>query len=610
MVNLSIKTKATALFVCYVLALTAVYVTFSFRLLRRESREAVDRLQQTANILATELETSLDAGRQRLETVGRLPGLTFGLQSIAESASGREIPAWTTLHYLFFKSPLFTDGAFLLDRSGKVVWNEPPDRDWRGRSLSDNPVIRASRSSKATTVSDGLGTDELAEGPHALVANPILSREGEIVGFIGGVVGLRTARFLDIVKVAPTADGRFVVVTDGNGRIVAGTTGQQLLDGWSPSGGPATSVLASKPLAGSPWRVWAGQPEVSALANVRQLQRLLLILGLALALATVAVGVPVIHDFSHNVTLLTRHAEVMASGDLSRPVLLPPRGDELGVLAATFERTRAQLKRSREALEARLVERDDLLRLKEEFLANISHELRTPLNVIFGYAEMLEDRVTDGESLDVLGGIHSQAGRLLQLINDLMTLSGLSAGKLEVKKLPVDVRALVERLVPLADRLSRAKDLEVLWDVPTDLPLIHTDEHRLEQVLSNLLVNAVKFTPGGKVAVQVQPTAEERRITFVVSDTGIGIPKPDLPHIFDEFRQVDGSMSRQHGGMGLGLAVVRKLVTLLGGEIEVRSLVGSGSTFIVSLPIGDESDRAGEASPPPRSGRTVSPSLT
>src|SRR5262245_58292145 len=121
--NLSIKTKSTALFVAYLLALTAVYAMFSVRLLQRECHSVVDRLQQTANLLAAEIDTSLRSERHRIEMVSRLPGLAFGLESIARSTTSGEIPAWTTLHYLFFKSQLFTQGVFLLDRSGNVIWN-------------------------------------------------------------------------------------------------------------------------------------------------------------------------------------------------------------------------------------------------------------------------------------------------------------------------------------------------------------------------------------------------------------------------------------------------------------------------------------------------------
>jgi signal transduction histidine kinase len=584
--NLSIKAKSTALFAAYLLALVAVYSTFSLRLLQQESHAVVDRLQQTATLLAAEVDTVLASGRQRLETVGRLPGLVFGLESITRSADGGEIPAWTTLHYLFFKTPVYTGGVFLLDRAGVVLWNEPPDRSWRGLSLASHPVVREARERGGTVVSDALAADDILDGPHAIVVHPIRPRGGEIVGFLGGVIDLRETPFREIVNAASATDDRFVVIVDGRGRTIAGNTGRPILSEWRPPEGEHEAVLASATIDRTPWRVWAGQGERSAFANVGHLQRLLIALGLVLLAGSLLVGAIVIRDFTRSIAGLTRHAEIMAAGRLSEPVVLPPRRDELGTLARTFERMRAELERSHQALETRLTERDELLRLKEEFLANTSHELRTPLNVIFGYAEMLEDGEPSGERRAVLDGIRSQAGRLLELFDDLMTLSGANAGKLQLRTTRIEVAALIARLAPLADRLAGEKDLTVLWDVPPDLPPVWSDEIRLEQVLSNLLTNAIKFTPAGKVAFHVR--SSEDRMTFVVSDTGRGIPFSELPHIFDEFRQVDGSMSREHGGMGLGLAVVKKLVTLLGGEIHVRSLEGFGSMFSVSLPLGGD----------------------
>jgi signal transduction histidine kinase len=583
--NLSLRTKSIAVFAVLLLALIAVYATFSFRLLQRETRDAADRLQQTADLLAAEIDASLDSGARRLETVGQLPGLAFGLRRMTLSANRGEFPAWTTLHYLFFKSALFSGGIFLLDAAGTVVWNEPPDRSWRGRLLGALPAVRAAREHGTVVVSDGLGPDEVTDGPHVMVVQPIVPKGAETAGYLGGIIDLRTTSFVEIVGAARVARDRFVVVTDGSDRVVASTTAEPLLSAWRSSDLLPSAMLASSVLPGSSWRVWVGQSKTSALAGVRQLQRLLVGLGLVLILTSLLVGAIFVRDLTQSIGDLTRHAEIMASGDLSKPLRMPARRDELGVLAATFERMRFQLARTQEALQARLTERDELLRLKEEFLANTSHELRTPLNVISGYAEMLEDGERDPERREIFDSIRSQVGRLLDLFNDLMTLSGANAGRLQVKMTRIDLHDVVRRIATMAERIEGASEIGLVWDVPADLPPILSDELRLEQILANLVTNAIKFTPRGKVALHVRHDADSHQMTFVVSDTGDGIPESDLPYIFDEFRQVDGSMSRRHGGMGLGLAVVKKLVTLLGGDIRVRSLFGFGSVFTVTLPI-------------------------
>jgi len=140
-------------------------------------------------------------------------------------------------------------------------------------------------------------------------------------------------------------------------------------------------------------------------------------------------------------------------------------------------------------------------------------------------------------------------------------------------------------LRPLADELSKGKDVEVRWECPASLPMIETDALRLEQILANLLTNALKFTAQGHVVVRVDDEHTRGRIVFEVSDTGIGIPAHELPHIFDEFRQIDGSLTRRYGGVGLGLTLVKKLAALLSGTVTVRSQPGAGSTFRVDLPL-------------------------
>jgi signal transduction histidine kinase len=166
-----------------------------------------------------------------------------------------------------------------------------------------------------------------------------------------------------------------------------------------------------------------------------------------------------------------------------------------------------------------------------------------------------------------------------------MVLSGMNTGKIALQISPVTVSDLLARLSPLVDRLRQEKEIEVVWDYSVPLPTIETDALRLEQVLTNLITNAFKFIPQGKITIRARHDTGQERVVFAVEDTGIGIPAQELPHIFDEFRQVNGSMSRSYGGMGLGLALVRKLASLLQGEITVVSQVGQGSVFTVALPL-------------------------
>jgi signal transduction histidine kinase len=307
--------------------------------------------------------------------------------------------------------------------------------------------------------------------------------------------------------------------------------------------------------------------------------------GFGMILLAIAVGAPFVNKVVGPIKQLTVDAERMAKGDLSQSVAIPNRHDEIATLSRAFEHMRVELGRSRTALERQLKEREELIRLKEEFLANISHELRTPLHVVMGYADMLLEHEPDELKRGMIGHVRTKADQLFRLISDLMTVSGLNAGKITLHVHSVVVADLLDRLGLLAEQLRDGKDLKIVWDCPLPLPIMETDGLRLEQILTNLVTNAVKFTQKGQITVRVRQALVQGLVIFEVSDTGIGIPTKELPYIFDEFRQVDGSSSRSYGGMGLGLALVKKLATLLQGEISVISQLGQGSTFTVTFPL-------------------------
>jgi signal transduction histidine kinase len=583
----SIKAKSVALVVIYVLALGGVYGAFTLYLVHREATQAHDRFQQTARMVAAELDAYIESGQQRLAAVARLPGMAYGLRTIQETIGKGYIPPWTTLHYLFFQSPVFTGGVFLLDRTGKVLWTEPPGLPWLGQTLADYPPIAAMYQKGQSLISTGYSSDRLLNTPHVVMGVPIQNLNGEIDGILVGVINLTATKFTHIFRAVSTAQGRFIEVVDQNGVGLASTTpARLLLPVLSSSQEAEAFLLATASLTQAPWYVMSGQPQAAALAEVWQFQRLLLWVGAGVLLIAVATGVPFINGFVRPIKKLTAYAEVMARGDLSQPVVVGKQHDEIATLAQAFERMRIELERSRLALEQRLGEREELIRLREEFLANISHELRTPLHVITGYTDILLDEgLSPADRPIALTRIRAQSEHLFHLLSDLMILSGVNTGKVALQISPVPASDLLARLCPLVDQLRQGKEIEVVWDCPAPLPTIETDALRLEQVLTNLITNAFKFTPRGTITIRAGHDTTQERVVFEVADTGIGIPVQELPHIFDEFRQVDGSMSRSYNGMGLGLALVRKLTSLLQGEITVVSQVGQGSVFTVAIPL-------------------------
>ena len=582
----TLKAKSVALLAAYALFLAAVFGGFTVFLVQREVAAVQERLQQTAELVAGDVDSHLEQGRQRLATVARLPGLVHGLQRLEDDHGDGYIPPWTTLHYLFFESATFTGGVFLLDQAGTVRWTEPPGLPWLGTSLVGEPAIAAMYRTVRPSVSPGLEADALLAAPHVIVGVPIVGEDGDAVGLLAGIVDLTASRFRGALRAVPTGGGRFVSVIDQAGRVIASSDPKQVFAQAATTPADDSHVArAGATLLQARWQVVAGEPHDTALAPVRQLRHDLLGIGAVLLLLATAAGSRVVHNTVGAVHRLTRSAEVMASGDLSKPVVVDERPVEFATLGRTFERMRTELRASQAALTQRLAEREELMRLKEEFLANISHELRTPLNVIFGYTEVLLDEETDVGRRDTLARIRAQSEQLLQLVRDLMTLSGLNAGRITLERCPVDVGQVTARVRALMEQSAQGRPVEAICECPGGLPALHTDPIRLEQVLVNLVTNAFKFTARGSVALRVRDARAEGRVVFEVADTGIGIPAHELPHIFDEFRQVDGSMSRRHGGIGLGLALVRRLVGLMGGEVTATSREGEGSTFTVTLPV-------------------------
>src|SRR6185437_8203903 len=252
------------------------------------------------------------------------------------------------------------------------------------------------------------------------------------------------------------------------------------------------------------------------------------------------------------------------------------------------QRRRAQAERE-ETLEREKVlrvEAEGLSRLKDEFLATMSHELRTPLNAIFGWITLLRTRQLDEPTqARALETIERNARSQKRLIEDLLDASRIVTGKVSLELVSVDPRRVVEAALDAMLPAAQTKGLTLVPQLDTRTGLVHGDFARLQQVVCNLLSNAIKFTAsGGRVEVSLTRTGKMAQIS--VQDSGQGIKAEFLPHVFDRFRQEDGSISRRHGGLGLGLAIVRHLVELHAGTVDAQSAgEGLGAKFIVRLPV-------------------------
>jgi signal transduction histidine kinase len=223
---------------------------------------------------------------------------------------------------------------------------------------------------------------------------------------------------------------------------------------------------------------------------------------------------------------------------------------------------------------------------KAQFFANMSHELRTPLNGILGFSELLADGLygtLPDEAMEVLGRIQKDGRHLLGLINDVLDISKIDAGQLTLSLNDYSIQSIVDSVIASTGSLAHAKGIEVRSAVPPDLPIGYGDERRLTQVLLNIVGNAIKFTDAGFVEIRADVVSDHFKIE--IEDTGPGIPPEHQRRIFDEFQQVDNSITRQKGGTGLGLSISRRLVQAHGGQIDVHSTLGVGSTFNIVLPI-------------------------
>jgi signal transduction histidine kinase len=377
--------------------------------------------------------------------------------------------------------------------------------------------------------------------------------------------------------------------------------GRQVLGTYSPIGELGWGVIIQKPLADIAAEVW-------------KLRATILSAMVTAVLLAVLAGWLMSRQIEKPIRQLAGASEKVAQGDLSLSVDVKS-SDEIGILAHSFNQMVLSLRKSRDELqqwgkklERRVKQRtadleqksrelskanvrlEELSQLKSHFLANMSHELRTPLNSILGFSEVLQDKMfgaLNEKQEQYVNYVMESGQHLLSLINDILDLSKIEAGKIEIELAELRIGDLLKDSLTMVKEMALKHGIELGLKLEDEIPEIFADERKVKQIVFNLLSNAVKFTPdGGRVGIEAVKEQEDIRVT--VWDTGIGIKEEDKGKLFKEFQQLDSGANKRYQGTGLGLALSKRLVEMHGGRIWVESEPGKGSRFSFTLPIRQE----------------------
>jgi len=363
--------------------------------------------------------------------------------------------------------------------------------------------------------------------------------------------------------------GARLIVVDERGRVVGDSSGELLgktsqLPRDLP---PPVEIVAEGAPVGMLYVVPPGRPRAEDVAFISSVNRSLvrgaIIAGAVAILLTLAISDRIVNPIHK----LTSAAQSMAQGDLSTRVDVGGK-DEIGALARAFNTMAGSLARQEE--------------LRRNMVSDVAHELRTPLTNLRGYLEAVRDGLLRPDR-ELIDSLYEETMMLSRLVADLEVLAQAEAGHLHLERRPSTLSDIIPSVLSSMEWPAQDKGIQLLQEVPEDLPSLDIDPDRIRQVLRNLVENAINHTPAGGM-VRVRAWREGDQVAVAVEDTGEGIPPEHLPHVFERFYRVDSSRSRQTGGSGLGLAIAKQIAEAHGGSIRVESEVGHWSVFTLTLP--------------------------
>ena len=597
-----------------------------------------NNLRAMANNLGRQVETFLRGQERDLLVLAVNPGTAEAIDAFSAAwkngALDESAHAAVAARFAPFlrraAESIGTDDIYLIDPDGRIVFSTAHGPDF-GVKIDESPVAGTTLGRTAQSARFTLGLEQSDfdfYGPDALpatfIAVPVLAG-GKYRGLAVLQIGAAEINRVISDTSGLGATGEMVVVAEIGGELMAVAPTRHdpqaafrlrvppegpsaaLRDSMKglPGFGPDTDYRGKavhavwQYLPALRWGVVVKVDDDEAFAPVSLLRKLsagiALVSGLLAALAAWMVA----RSFSRPIEELTTAAHEVASGNLHRRAEVRSR-NEIGELAGDFNHMTGQLREMIETMDekvrlrtAELAEARDQAeeanRTKSAFLANMSHELRTPMNAIIGYSEMLTEEMQDlgqDEFIPDLKKIHSAGKHLLGLINDVLDLSKIEAGKMTVYCETIDVATMVREVESTVLPLVKKNNNHLEVELPADSGTMHSDLTKIRQMLFNLLSNASKFTEKGKLRLVVTRSVENGAdwLRFAVSDSGIGMTPEQMGRLFQAFSQADASTTRKFGGTGLGLAISRDFCRLLGGDITVESVPGEGSTFTVALP--------------------------
>jgi signal transduction histidine kinase len=504
----------------------------------------------------------------------------------------------------------FFDDLYIYDAHGKLLVDWPVKAGRRGLDLAERDYIKKTQQTLQPAISQpiiGMATRR----PIIVMTAPVLDNAGRLVAIMGGVLNLNRPNLIGELGQRKIGEsGYFYLVSPE--RIVMAHPDRALI--LKPAPPDSDNPLLGKAIAGfegtaegtnsrglnglytfkrlqrTGWILASVVPATEAFRPVAMIQK-----GMALITAVLVLALlPLLWFFAQRLLRpLGELAEAMRARashlDVSHPpVPVPEAGStEILTVARAFNDFLAAHNRAQDDLARAKAAAEAASRAKSEFLANMSHEIRTPMNGIIGMTDLALLESPEGEVRDYLKIVHSSAGSLMAILNDILDMSKIEAGKLQIEQSPFDLRAVAREVLGLMVPSLEEKGLAYRLDLAPELPaLVVGDALRVRQVMLNLLGNALKFTREGGVglAVGIEARNADGLVAVVaVRDTGVGIPADRLDAVFHAFTQADGSTTRHFGGTGLGLTISSQLVELMGGRLNVESREGQGSTFSFTL---------------------------